>query len=254
MTRRIGSDETYHEQLSRWTQALATGRADDLATALAEGSTPAHVRLFSDGHHTKRHEAIRTQLEFVAGAFADFEDLLAAYLGERPSVAYDTVTEDAARFLEWIERSRDLTPEQNDHMACQRARHAVEAAARTNRAGRLRFQKLWAATDQRAGSLATDANVRVSLNPIRAWSRFATAALLDAEASLPADVLFFAVDTGISTAVLEPVGRELVGELACWEPCTLEHWTGLSQHAGREEIVELCRDLAQMGLMAFGEN
>jgi hypothetical protein len=252
MTGRTGSDEIYHEQLSRWTQALANGCADDLATALAEGSTPAHVRLFSDGHHKKRHEALRTQLEFVAGAFADFEDLLAVYLQEGPPVAYDSTVVDAERFLVWVERAGDLTPEQRDHVACQQARHAVEAAARENRAGHLRFQQLWHATDRVANILAGDAGLRIYLNPIRAWSRFATAALLDTEASLPADVLFFAVGTGISTAVLEPVGRELVGELACWETCTLKHWTGLSQHAGREEIAEICDDLAQMGLVVFG--
>jgi hypothetical protein len=32
----------------------------------------------------------------------------------------------------------------------------------------------------------------------------------------------------------------------------LKHWTGLSQHAGREEIAEICDDLAQMGLGVFG--
>lgn len=252
MTGRTGPDEAYREQLRRLARALAAGAADDLGPALAGGSTPAHVRLFTDGNRTKRHEALRAQLEFLAGAFADLDDRLEAYLRERPPVAFDAVLDDAGRFLDWVERSRDLTPEQRDHVACQRARQAVEAAARRDRAAHLHFQELWEATSRRLAAPDTDAGLRVHLNPIRAWSRFATGALLDADATPPADVLFFAVGTEIGTAVLEPTGRELVGELASGGSRTLDEWAVLSRHADREGLVELCRDLAEMGLVAFG--
>ena len=93
--------------------------------------------------------------------------------------------------------------------------------------------------------------MRASLNPVRAWSRFTTTALLDDDATLPADVLFFAARDEIRTAVLDLHGRELVEELAACGPCTLDDWAGRSQHADREELVTLCRDLAEMGLVAF---
>lgn len=202
MTDRTEASEPYREQLRRLAQALAVGAADDLGAALAEGSTPAHVRLFTDGNRTKRHEALRAQLEFLAGAFADFDDRLAAYLRERAPVAFDAVLDDAGRFLDWVERVRDVTPEQRDHVACQRARQAVEAAARRDRAAHLYFQELWDAADRRATALDTDPGLRVHLNPIRAWSRFATAALLDADASPPADVLFFSRPANVTGSLL----------------------------------------------------
>ena len=55
----------------------------------------------------------------------------------------------------------------------------------------------------------------------------------------------------IRTAVLDPHGRELVEELAARGPCTLDDWATQSQHADREELVTLYRDLAEMGLVAF---
>ena len=90
------------------------------------------------------------------------------------------------------------------------------------------------------------------LNPSRAWSRFTTLALLDGDATLPADVLFFAAGETIRTAVLEPRGRALIEELAAWGSCALDEWAALSRHADRDELVAVCNDMAEMGLMAFG--
>ncbi|MBX9788104.1 MAG: hypothetical protein K2Y37_04255 [Pirellulales bacterium] len=251
MTDLTEPESPYAEQLRRYARALAAGRADDVSAALAEGSSPAHVMLFTEGNRAKRHEKLRAQLEFVAVAFTGFENLLAAYLRDRPPAASDTGAGDADRFLEWLGKTCGLTPEQHDYVACQRARHAVEAEAFRNRAGHVRFQELWATAQRRAAALDTDAGLRVHLNPIRAWSRFATAALLHTERVLPADVLFFAVGTEICTAVLEPKGRERIEELASYGPCTLNQWAGRTRHADGGELVELCRDLAEMGLVAF---
>ncbi len=250
MTDRTETSEPYPEQLRRWARALAAGRADDLGTALADGSSPAHVKLFTESNRTKREEQLRMQLDFVAGALAGFEHLLGAYLGEEPPAAGDT-TADAARFLGWVERTCNSPPEQRDHVACQRARHAVEAAAKRNRAGHLRFQELWSGAARLADEIDRAPGLRVHLNPIRVWSRFTTPALLDDDAALPADVLFFVARDTIRTAVLEAHGRILVEELASRGPCTLDQWAGLSRHADREGLVELCRDLAEMGLVAF---
>lgn len=250
MTGRTESSEPYSEQLRRWARALADGRADDLGAVLAEGSSPAHVKLFTESNRTKRGELLRMQLDFVAGAFPDFEDLLAAYFDEQPPAAGDT-TADAARFLGWVERAGSPTPEQRDHVACQRARHAVEAEARKHRAGHLRFQELWSVAARRADEIDRVPGPRAHLNPIRVWSQFTTPALLDGDATLPADVLFFAAGEAIRTAVLEHQGRALVEELAWCGPRTLDEWAARSRHADREELVAVCRDLAEMGLVAF---
>jgi hypothetical protein len=190
----------------------------------------------------------------VAQAFdpEPFDDLLVSYLRSVPLAAYDTGTSDAERFLEWLSRERALSPVELDHVACQRARHAVEALARRHRLAHVRFQELCSLAAELAGTLLANRDLFVYLNPIRVWTRFATPALLDAGAAPPADVLFFPRGTQMTTAVLEPPGRQRLRELEEYAPCTLEQWSVLSGEADREELADLCRDLAEMGLAAFG--
>lgn len=245
-------DLAYRDELRRWAPALAGLRTPNgVGHALASGSSPAGLKLFADGNLGKRREKLLAQLEFVGEAFDDFEDLALAYIRTIPPAAYDTTASDGERFLSWLERTVKLTPQQRDYIACQRGRLAVEAAARVNRRGHLRFQELWRLTSQRSAKLETARNLRVCLNPSRAWSRFLTAALLDDDATLPADVLFFAAGEAIRTAILESQGRALVEELAGHGPCTLKEWAALSRHADRTELVALCHELAEMGLVAF---
>ncbi len=245
-------DRTYRDELRRWVPDLAgfqvtTGVCD----ALAPGSSPIGLKLFAEGNLKKRREKLRAQLESVAEAFDDLEDLVSAYVRSVPPVAYDVTVSDGERFLSWLERTGELTPRQRDYVACQQARLTVEAAARADRPGHLRFQELWSLLPQFAAALDEPPGVRAYLNPVRAWSRFTTTALLDDDATLPADVLFFAAGEEIRTAVLDPHGRALVEELASRGPCTLDDWATQSQHADREELVTLCRDLTEMGLVAF---
>ena len=246
-------DRTYRDELRRWVPDLAGFQATTgVCDALAPGSSSIGLKLFAEGNLKKRREKLRAQLESVAEAFDDLEDLVSAYVRSVPPVAYDVTVSDGERFLSWLERTGELTPRQRDYVACQQARLTVEAAARADRPGHRRFQELWSLTSQLAAELDTATSLRASLNPIRAWSRFLTTALLDDDATLPADVLFFAASEEIRTAVLDLHGRELVEELAARGPCTLDEWATQSQHADREELVTLCRDLAEMGLVAFG--
>ena len=252
MTDPSESDMAYRDELRRWVPALAGFQATTgVCDALAPGSSPLGLKLFAEGNLSKRREALRAQLEFVAEAFDDLEDLVSAYVRSVPPVAYDVTASDGERFLSWLERTGELTPRQRDYVACQQARLAVEAAARADRRSHLRFQELWSLLPPLAAEWDVPPGVRASLNPIRAWSRFTTTALLDDDATLPADVLFFAAGEEIRTAVLDPHGRELIEELASRGPCTLDDWAGRSRYADREELVTLCRDLAEMGLVAF---
>jgi hypothetical protein len=243
--------DEYRRQLTEWALAMAVGHNGSVPAALAEGSLPAQVELFTDGNLEKRYEKLQKQLEFVAGAFDDLNDLINDYIENEPLAAYDTGDGDGERFLLWLERQRPLTAEQRDHVTCQRARHAVEDVARKDRRGHVRFQERWSVATQLAAELETNARLRICLNPIRVAARFETAALLDEDAALPADVLFFPVGNSVRTAVLEPGVAELLEELAGWEPCTLAQWACLSRHADRDELVALSRDLAEMGLVAF---
>lgn len=250
MINRSEPDLTYREELRRWVPALVGLQAvDGVCDALAPGSSSAGLKLFAEGNLSKRREKLQAQLEFVGEAYDNFDDLVSAYVRTVPAPAYETA--DCEEFLSTLERTGARTPRQGDYVACQRARLAVEAAARADRRSHLRFQELWRLTSQLAGKLDKARDLRAHLNPSRAWSRFMTTSLLEDDATLPADVLFFAAAEEIRTAVLEPHGRALVEELALCGPCTLHEWASLSMCSGREELVTFCRDLAEMGLVAF---
>jgi hypothetical protein len=74
---------------------------------------------------------------------------------------------------------------------------------------------------------------------------------LDDDATLPAEVLFYANGSEIRTAVLEPGANELIRGLEQIGPCPLDAW---SAHTGleRAELEEFCRDLAELGIVALG--
>jgi hypothetical protein len=251
MTSQTPSVETYRQQLARWARALAAARQQELSGVRGEDAAPREVQMFVEDNVNKRLDKLRQQLEFVVEAFADFNELLLAFTRGFPLEAYATAASDGERFLDWLGRTQSLTAEQADYVACQRARHAVEDAARNNRWEHVRFQELWSLAGKLAEELGTNPALAVHLNPARAWSRFLTPALLDEGAEVPADVLFFAAGGDIRTAILEGAGRSLVLELACLGPCTLDQWAVLTKQADREELVDFCRDLARMGAIAF---
>jgi len=245
------ADAEYRRQLTQWAQDLALAERASVASCLADGSSDSHVKLFTDGNLDKRFTKLQNALEFIAGALDTFDDLLAAYVRALPLAAYDTGSSDGERFLDWLGSGHPLTAEQRDYVACQRGRFAVENAARANRPGHVRFQALAADATESVAALDANLDLQIHFNPIHAWSRFHTSALLDEDAAPPANVLFYAAGTEIATAVLEPAGQLLVRSLALYAPCTLDDWSAMSQQADREELVEFCRDLAEMGLVAF---
>jgi hypothetical protein len=257
MSREVVTNEDYATQLQRLARSMAAGRSDEVLGLLARADQPWQVKMFVDGNLDKRFEKLQRQLEFVQPAFDDFADLLVAFIRELPLAAYDTGTSDGDRFLEWLESRRRLTPEQNDFVVCQRSRHAVEDEGRRNRLGHVRFQELVSMANELAGELGVNRNLQIHLNPIRVWGRFETQALLDDNAEPPADVLFYASGNEVRTAVLETDGTRQVRELEVLSPCTLESWSDASASmADREprsadDFVEFCRDMAEIGLVAF---
>jgi hypothetical protein len=251
MTTPTSSVDSYREQLTRWARAMALGNDAEVLDGLDEGYSPRRVEMFVDSNLEKRFELIRQQLEFVAGAFTNIDDLLSDYMSEHPMAAFDTGTTDGDRFLGWLEQMQKLTRVQRDYLACQRARHAIEEAGRNLRRAHLRFQELWSVADDLSGQLGASAGLRIHLNPVRAGARFRTRALLDRDVSPPADVLFFPVRRVINVAVLDDAARAVVDDLAVAGSCTLDEWVALGAPLCREELIPLCRDLAATGLIAF---
>jgi hypothetical protein len=247
------SQETYKQQLIRLVQAMSMANKEAAVSRdLSPHSAPSRVKMFVDGNLEKRLEKLQKQLEFVADAFDDFDELIVHYIRALPLAAYDSGTSDGERMLVWLSEIRRLAPEQQDAVACQRARHAIENLARKNRLKHVRFHERYSLVSRWLGELETNQDLQIHLNPIRTWTRFVSAALLDDDTPPPANVLFFAVGSEVSTAVLELEGQALINELADYEPCTLSQWAALTQLADRDELVSLSRDLADMGLVAFG--
>jgi len=245
--------ETYRERIARLARAMATAQKEAVHPDLAEGFLPLQVALFVDGNLDKRYDKLEKQLETVAPAFEDFESLLIEYIRSVLPASYDIGASDGERMLCWLESTQQLTPVQRDYIACQRARHCVEELARRKRLAHVQFQDLLSLSESLAGELDVNEGLRIHLNPIRVWSRFETAELLEDGTDLPADVLFFAVEDYISTAAIEEdEGRVQLAELERWAPCTLGTWTALSEIGDREALAALTRDLAAMGLVAFG--
>lgn len=243
--------DVYRSQLTELVRSLSLGRTDGARPALAAGSPEVCLQMFARGSVEKRCLKLERGLEFLSGAFEDLAELQHRFASTVPPSAYDTGRDDALQFLQWLESVRTLTPEQQDVVACQRARMEVEAEARMKRLAHVQFQDLWSLAEQLSSEWGQNPDLQIHLNPILAWSRFISTAFLDAEVSLPADVLFFPVKRTVATAVLEPEGRSLVQELQALSPCTLESWSCLSESAERDRLLSFALELAQMGLVAF---
>lgn len=244
--------ETYRQQLARVARAMTEANHEAaVANDLSPQSRTAGVKIFVDGNLEKRFEKIQQQLAFVAAGFDQFDELIREYVRGCRSGPYDTGLTDSGRMLDWLATGRSLSPAQQDYIACQRARHAVEELARRQRLQHVRFQKLRSQSQSWLPERDLAEGLCLHLNPIREWAQFVSTELLDDEAQPPANVLFFADGNEVSTAVLELEGQALVNELADYQPCTLQEWMALSPHRDRDELAETCSDLAEMGLVAI---
>jgi hypothetical protein len=252
MTHATRRENAYSEQLTRYARALATAQNAMVFDDLERGEHQTGLGIFVAANAYKRFERLRVRLKYLADALDDLETLLAAFVREVPLTPYSTITADADRFLGSLEAYRELTPEQRDHVACQHAHFAVEAIGRNNHLGHVRFQELLSVAHQLVPELETDTGLRIYLNPIRAWSRLVTKAMLDEEMSPAVDALFYAARDEVKTAVLDPVGRALVDELSSHGPFALDDWANLTEHADFAQLVEFCCDLCERGIVAFG--
>lgn len=240
----------YRRQIAALTRALVTPNAENDVQGLASDSTRMAVKMFVDGNLEKRLDKLSSQLEFLAEAFDDFEELLIEYIRSGPLTALDTSLTDGERMLAWLAERKRLTPVQLDYVACQRARHRVEFLAEAHRDAHARFQSLRRACEE-ADTLLLPTTI-IHLNPIRTWARFETAALLDEDDEPSCDVLVFADQDETATALLELEGQALVNELAEIQPCTIRQWAESAGLASEAEVIEVCEDLAAMGLVATG--
>lgn len=244
--------DEYRAQIVRCARSLAVAKNDAVAADLAGGMPLERVKMFTDGNLDKRFLKLKDQLELFEDEFEDLEELIVEYVKSVPLAAYDTGSSDSGHFMEWLCGTRELTPEQLDCVACQQSRIEVEEIAETNRLPHVRFQDLLSRADDLAPELGLNDNLWIHLNPIRVWATFYTNALVDEEDEVPARVLFFPVGNDIRTAILEPSAVALLRDLEALAPCRLDDVAAAASEFDQSEAVELCRDLAELGLVAFG--
>ncbi len=247
----------YRDELNRIAHALSTANPDAVANVVDEGTTLDAIESFIDSNTEKRFQLLAKLLEFVEPAFKDFEHLLSHYVVDVPYRALASPSEDADHFLTWLTDHKTLKPKQSDYVACQQARFAVEARARRHRVDHIHFQDLRTLVEQLAPEFGENPELNIRVNPIHVWTRFETNTLLAGAARAPADVIFFAVASGISSAVPSPHAAAVIRQLTDWAPCTREEW--FTHRAIADDTVdsppaaldELCRELAKLGVVAF---
>ena len=247
------SETEYPRQLRRLVQAMSMpNRERGVAASLSPQSTPSRVKMFVDGNLEKRRDKLEKQLEFVAAAFEDFDEMIVEYIKAGPLAAFGCAASDGEQMLKWLVGSRAVTAEQRDYISCQQARHAVEQRARRDRLAYVRFQELSSLVDELLPQVGRDDRLRLWLNPTRVWATFETTELVDEDVEPPVNVLFFGSRGAVASAVLELEGQALLNELADYQPCHISQWAEVSSWADRDELIEFARDLAEMGLVAIG--
>ena len=245
----------YREQLRRCARSLAVARTQAVRPYLPSPAVAPMVDVFIDGNLAKRIWKLSDQFEFMQDAFPALDDWFQEYIRTVPLQAYDIGTSDSLVFLQWVRQNKKLTPEQADYATCHESRVAVEETARRKRLAHVRFQDILSSSEQLADEFGTDPELRIYLNPVRVRGTFTTRVLLDEEAVLPAEVVFYPVESDIRTAVLEPEGKTLLAELERIGPCRLEQLLVVMEYEHQVEhdtVMETCRALAEMGLVAFG--
>ena len=242
----------YRAQLTECARKFTLSGSEGIDRFLKGTDPQVRLEMFTSGNRDKRTMKLKDQFEELEAAFDDLDELIGQYIDHVPSAAYETGSSDGAKFLQWIVATTRPSAEQHDVITCQQSRYAIEITAERHRLEHLRFQEIWASVDRLAGELETNRDLWIHLNPIHSWSRFHTRTLLDDEADLPACVVFFPIESDIRTAVLEPSAEALARDLELFGPCRLDDLLAGDNPAMRRAVIELCLDMAQIGLVAFG--
>jgi hypothetical protein len=260
----------YADYLARLSQGLAVGLNDVAQHDIADSCSLDQVAMFTSGNLDKRFEKLTDQLELMADVVDDLDDWISKYVKSIPLAAYDTGASDGDRFIQWLTRETELNGEQRDVGNVIRCRNAVEDIGRTNRLAHVRFQELRSLSRELGAELGTNSSLSIHLNPIRLWTTFETNLLTgdeedavdefansisDDKPTEPANVLFYAFETEVRSAVFEREGQIVFRTLAEIERCHLDELNlrvDLAAGIDSEVIRDILLDSAEAGIVAFG--
>ncbi|AMV25994.1 hypothetical protein VT84_16465 [Gemmata sp. SH-PL17] len=239
--------DAYRAELLLLTEAMSVTTEE---APQADVDSQLQLDVFARENFDKRIDKVKAQIEFIQEAFDDLPELLRVFSLEHPMALYDRQNSDGAAFLDWLTDRHQLTGAQKDSVTVARSRIRIEEIAAVERAEHVRFQELLGAAEELLPELETNIDLQLHLNPIRVRARLLTDTFLEGEKP-PVDVVFFARDEDVRTAVLGATGLELLEELARFAPCTFGVWVLLSDIAEREELIRFAQQLVELGLLAL---
>jgi hypothetical protein len=147
--------------------------------------------------------------------------------------------------------TQDSALERDDTLALEQAHSAIQHRQQQSQPAVRRYRALCEQSIGERRLWQTGLAVQVHLNPQRAWCRLRTSKFLAGDVRPPAAVLLFAVEDDFAIKVFDLETQTLINELADYQPCTLDQWSALSALATRDQLVALCQDLTESGLVCF---
>lgn len=245
----------YASQLRHIVQALAIGKNDLVSGEIAKRDSLEQVKMFTSGNLEKRFDKLKDQLELLEEEIDDLDALVDDYVMSEPLQAYDTGSSDTSNFMKWLGQRIDLTPEQRDLTVVIRSRTATEEIGRRNRMAHVQFQEVRSLVEELAPELGLNASLTIRLNPVRLWAIFESSLFADdEESSDEIEVLFYAYENEVRTAILEAEARSVLRTLGECHPCSLEELherVDLATGLQIEEVEEILLDSAAAGIVAF---
>jgi len=243
----------YRDMIEKVARAIAENRTDDVVPYLNPKFQAKHVEMFVDGNYDKRIDVLIRLMPFVSEDedFENFEDLAIEFADSKPVKAYEGSSEECDAMLEWLEQTQNLTPEQEDTIACQRARYQVEYLARDHRGEHIRFQELVTVADELLPQLGEGDALTIHVNPVRCWSYLRSSKYLEEGEQPPVSALYYADDDEVRTAMFEPAGQNLIERLCDIAPCKFDRWAVIADDVERDELVEFAKGLTALRLIAF---
>jgi hypothetical protein len=243
---------TYRQQITLAARSMAVADDEAATGAHAPARAGESIRLFAGGSRDQRFVRLQSACELLADGFDQLDERIRAYVATVPLSSDDSVSNDAERFLDWLEQCVDLDEEQRDFIAALRAQHAVELVAVRQRLAHVRFQEQLSMTDRLLGELETNRRLRIHLNPIHVWSQLETHVLLDEGDDLPATVLFYPVGSDVRTVVVEADAEDLLRDLNQSGATTVTALLRRTRFGRRRKVLNLLRELARLSVIALG--
>ena len=227
-------EREHRDTMKEAAEAVARLDLDSLTPLLASGTSCRGAKLFLGALHGKRRLKLERQLDLVRETVERIEAWFDRYVVSVPPSDDARNFDDALFFLDWLRDHADLSDEDRDAIACQRAQFNVEEKARASRPVYLEFHRRWKEGDR--DSFA------VIVNPTASFFRVESGWLLDEDSPESDQLVSFAVESEVRTAVIDQNSKALLVWLAA-EPET-------PLHALSPETRETVQSLAEMGLIA----